>query len=567
MRQSNLALQEDYSYDIQPGVDPKDRKLGVAHLSVAFVAFLIGVFGGLLQGLARGGMLELPAWLTYYQILTAHGVLLALVFTTYFIFGFFFAGMSKTQGAFSDGLRRLGWIGFIITTIGTIMAATMILLNEASVLFTFYAPLMAHWIFYVGLTLFVVGTWVASAALLTHFYKWKKANPGKPTPLFGFMTTATLLLWLVSGLGVATTVLFQMLPWALGLTDEINVLLSRTLFWYFGHPLVYFWIMPAYMVWYTVIPKLIGGRLFSASLAKLAFVLFLLFSIPVGFHHQLMEAGITEFWKFLQTVLTFVVVVPSLLTAFSIFATFEQTGREQGGKGLFSWIKKLPWKDVRFFAPFMGMLVFIPAGAGGIINASFQMNAVIHNTLWVVGHFHLTVGTTVLLTFFGAAYWLLPHLTGRRFTKHANRCGMVQTWLWVIGMFLMSGAMHILGLFGAPRRTAYTTYQDHPAALEWFEGIFVSHITVGIGGVILTAAGVLMFYNFIYLTFLAPKGETEFPVTPDPDDTARTPKFLENWKLWIAITIVLILFAYTIPLYDMIVNSPPGSPGFGNLIR
>ncbi|SDZ12962.1 cytochrome c oxidase subunit 1 [Evansella caseinilytica] len=548
-------------------ISPKDKTLSIVHIAIAFVAFLLGVFGGLLQGLVRGGMIELPSWIGYYQILTLHGVLLALVFTTYIIFGFFFAGMSKTHGAFSDGLRKLGWAGFSVLSLGTVIAAVMMLTNQASVLYTFYAPLQAHWLFYVGLALFVVGTWLSGAALLAHYFKWKKANPGQPTPLFGFMTTATIVLWIVASLGVAATVLLQLIPWALGLTDTINIVLSRTLFWYFGHPLVYFWIMPAYMVWYLVIPKVIGGRLFSSSLARLAFVLFLLFSIPVGFHHQLMESGISGFWKYMQTILTFVVVVPSLLTAFSIFATFEQTGREKGGKGLFSWLKKLPWGDVRFFAPFMGMLIFIPAGAGGIINASFQLNSVVHNTLWVVGHFHLTVGTTVLLTFFGMSYWLIPVLTGRRFTKHANRCGMVQTWLWAIGMFFMSGAMHLLGLVGAPRRTAYATYQDHPQALQWFEGIFTSHVTVAIGGVILTAAGILMFYNFIYLTFLAPKGETEFPMTADPIDTPHTPKYLDNWKLWIGIAIALILFAYTIPIYDMIVNAPPGSPPFSNLIK
>ncbi|MFP3381868.1 cbb3-type cytochrome c oxidase subunit I, partial [Bacillus sp. SIMBA_069] len=73
----------------------------------------------------------------------------------------------------------------------------------------------------------------------------------------------------------------------------INVMLSRTLFWFFGHPLVYFWLMPAYMAWYVCIPRIIGGHVFSDSLSRLAFILLLLFSIPVGFHHQLMEPGIS----------------------------------------------------------------------------------------------------------------------------------------------------------------------------------------------------------------------------------------------------------------------------------
>ncbi len=566
MKNTTLTVNE-YTLDTNVKVAPKDAALSLAHIYVAFIAFIIGALMGLLQGLVRGGLIELPSWLGYYQILTVHGVLLALVFTTYFIFAFLFAGVSRTLGGMSNGIRRVGWIGFWITTIGTLLAAWLILLGKASVLYTFYAPLQAHPFYYIALTLFIVGTWIAGAAILAHYFCWKKTNKEQKTPLFGYMATATIILWIIACLGVAATVLFQMIPWAFGLTDKINVLLSRTLFWYFGHPLVYFWLLPAYMAWYVCIPKIIGGKLFSDSLARLAFVLFLLFSIPVGFHHQLMEAGVSEFWKFVQTILTFTVIVPSLMTAFSIFGTFEQTARAKGGSGVLSWLGKLPWNDVRFFAPFMGMVIFIPAGTGGVINASHQMNAVIHNTLWVVGHFHLTVGSTVILTFFGTSYWLIPHLTGRKFTPFLNRLGMLQTWLWTIGMFFMSGSMHLMGILGAPRRTAYTTYQNHATALAWFDGMFTNYVTVAIGAAILTIAAGLMFYNFIYMTWLAPKGETAFPISEPASDTSTTPKILENWKLWIGIAALLILFAYTIPVYNMIVHAPPGSPGFNYLIN
>ncbi|WP_078382465.1 b(o/a)3-type cytochrome-c oxidase subunit 1 [Sutcliffiella halmapala] len=547
---------------IRPEVDPRDAKLSMAYIYIAFGALFLGTMAGVVQGLVRGGLIELPYSISYYQLLTAHGVLLALVLTTFFIFGFLHAGMSRTMGAMSSLERRLGWGGYAVLTVGTLLSFTMILLNDASVLYTFYAPLQASPFYYIGLTLFVVGTWLGGASLLTHYFRWKKQNRGKLTPLFGFMTVGTILLWFVASIGVAATVLLQFLPWSLGLVDNINILLSRTLFWYFGHPLVYFWLLPAYIAWYVCIPQIIGGKLFSDSLARLAFILFLLFSIPVGFHHQLMEAGISEFWKYLQVVLTFAVIVPSLLTAFSIFATFELTGRAKGATGAFGWVKKLPWKDARFFAPFMGMLFFIPAGTGGIINASNQLNAVVHNTLWVVGHFHITVGSTVILTFFGIAYWLIPVLRGRQYTARMNKLAMLQTILWTVGMFFMSGAMHLLGLLGAPRRTAYTTYQDHPTAIAWFEGIFASQITMALGGVILFVASMLMIYIVINLAFFAPKAHTAFPIGEIADDARATPRIFENWKLWIGIAIALILFAYTIPLIDMIQHAPPGSPPF-----
>uniref|UniRef100_C5D2J3 Cytochrome c oxidase subunit I n=1 Tax=Geobacillus sp. (strain WCH70) TaxID=471223 RepID=C5D2J3_GEOSW len=539
-------------------VDRRDAKLALAHIYVAFTALALGGLAGLLQTLVRSGKFNLPSGISYYTILTTHGVLLGLVLTTFFIIGFQFAAVSRTAGTFSDRVRFFGWIGFWTMTIGTAMTAFFILTGQASVLYTFYAPLQAHPGFYLGLTLVVVGSWISGFAIFAHYARWKKQNPGKASPLLTFMAVVNMILWLVSTLGVAATVLIQLLPWSLGITDRVNVLVSRTLFWYFGHPLVYFWLLPAYMVWYAVIPKIIGGKIFSDSLARLAFILFLFLSIPVGFHHQLLEPGITPFWKYVQVVLTLMVVVPSLMTAFAMFATFEAYGRSKGATGLFGWLRKLPWGDARFFAPFVGMVFFIPAGAGGIINASHQMNQVVHNTIWVTGHFHLTVATTVVLTFFGAAYWLIPHLSGRVMTKAMNRLAIIQTVVWTIGMSFMSGSMHFAGLLGAPRRSAFSTYGNSPQALEWIP----YQIAQAVGGTILFIGIILVLVIVINLAFFAPKGETEFPVAEAAEPQERTALAMENWKLWIGITVALILIAYTIPFVDMIQNAPPGSKGY-----
>lgn len=539
-------------------VDARDGKLAMAHIYVAFVALALGGLAGLLQVLVRSGKLELPAGISYYTILTTHGVLLGLVLTTFFIIGFQFAAVSRTAGTLSDRVRFWGWVGFWLMTIGTAITAFYILVGEASVLYTFYAPLQAHAGFYIGLTLVVVGSWISGFAMFAHYAKWKKAHPGQVSPLLTFMSVVNMVLWLICSLGVAATVLFQFIPWSLGYVDRINVLVSRTLFWYFGHPLVYFWLLPAYMIWYAIIPKIIGGKMFSDSLARMSFILFLIFSIPVGFHHQLVEPGIDPAWKYLQVVLTFMVVIPSLMTAFSMFATFEMYGRSKGATGLFGWLRKLPWGDARFFAPFVGMLFFIPAGAGGLVNASHQLNQVVHNTIWVTGHFHLTLATTVVLTFFGAAYWLIPHLTGRVMTKAMNRLAITQTIVWSVGMIFMSSAMHFAGLLGAPRRSSFSTYGDAPQALEWIP----YQIAQAVGGTILFIGIILVLIIVTNLAFFAPKGETEFPVAEVAEQAERTPLVFENWKLWIGIAVVLILIAYTVPFIDMIQNAPPGSKGF-----
>lgn len=541
-----------------------DRKLAITNIVVAYIAFLIGTFCGLMQVFIRNDALTLPPWLDYYQILTAHGVLLALIFTTYFIFAFLISGMSYSLGAFGPKVRSFSWLGFIVTTAGTILATVEIIAGKASVLYTFYAPLQASGWYYVGLALFVVGTWIYSFALIGHYVKWKKEHKKQLSPLFAYMTISTLILWIIACLGVVATVLFQFIPWAFGWVDTINVELSRSLFWYFGHPLVYFWLLPAYMAWYVVVPKIIGGKVFSDSLARLSFVLFILFSIPVGFHHQLTEPGISSFWKFLQTVLTFMVIIPSLMTAFSMFGTFERTGRLKGASGLFGWLFKLPWKDIRFTSLFIAMFFFIPGGAGGIINASFQLNEVVHNTLWVVGHFHITVGTPVAMTFMGLTFWLIPYLTGRKLTKAIQKLAFIQIITWSIGMLLMSTSQHILGLLGAPRRTAFAGYLDDPSALEWFNGLLSNHVTMAIGGTILFLSAMILIYIVFQTLFFAPKATenelVEFPMAES--DLEQTPKYLENWWIWIGIAFALIAFAYTIPLAEMIHHAPPGSSGF-----
>lgn len=542
-----------------------ERKLALWNIGVAYTAFLIGTLAGLLQVFIRNDALTLPAWLDYYQILTAHGVLLALIYTTFFIFAFFITGMSKSLGAFGPKVLLWNWIGFLVMLAGTILATVMIISGKASVLYTFYAPLMASAWYYVGLALVVVGSWIMSFALVGHYMKWRKANRGQLSPLFAFMTVSTIVLWIIACLGVVAAVLFQFIPWAFGWVDTINVELSRTLFWYFGHPLVYFWLLPAYMAWYVIVPKILGVPVFSDSLARFAFILFILFSIPVGFHHQLMEPGISHFWKFFQVVLTFMVIIPSLMTAFSMFANFERAGRKNGGKGLFGWFTTLPWKDVRFTSVFIAMAFFIPGGAGGIINASFQLNEIVHNTLWIVGHFHITVGTPVAMTFMGLTFWMIPYLTGRKFSKVMQKLAFIQIGTWTVGMILMSTAQHILGLLGAPRRTAYSNYNDHPSALEWFDGILTNHVTMAIGGSILFLSAMLLLYIVIMSAFISPKAvEThefvEFPLAES--DKAATPKILENWKVWIGIAIALIIIAYAIPVFQMLQHAPPGSKGF-----
>ncbi len=531
------------------------------HLIFGVTALAIGSLFGPLQAFEFAGW-DLypyirPLFQSYYQGLTLHGVLNALVFTTFFITGFL--TFTVTFGL-KRQLRypRLNSVGFWTMVVGLVTTAIPTLLNEASVLYTFYPPMRAHWAFYLGLTLVVVGSWIEGYGMFFTYAAWRKVNPGVRTPLMSIAALITMAMWQIATLGVAIEILTMLLPWSLGLLPGVDPQLARTYFWFTGHPLVYFWLLPAYISWYAMLPKQAGGKLFSDTLARLAFWLFLILSVPLGFHHQYVDPGVPEAWKYLHALLTYSVFFPSMMTAFTVIASLESGGRARGGTGLFGWLRALPWGDPSVVSQLLAGILFMFGGISGIANASYNVNLVLHNTAWVPGHFHLTVGTAVTMSFMGIMYWLVPYLTGKKLWM--PKLAVAQAWLWFIGMAIFSNAMHVLGLLGAPRRTPLGLAPYVPE--EWGGHL----LRVGIGGAILFVSAYL-FVTIIAVTAFRKKTaevatEVEVPVAEARQDPALTPSWLDRWRPWLVGTVALILVAYGPQLFEQISNMQLTSPGF-----
>lgn len=528
------------------------------NLYVGLIALALGTALGPLQGLQYAGVDVFgalsPVIQSYYQALTLHGVLNALVWTTFFIMGFsiFVTVRMLNRPLQSPGLA---WAGFWVMVAGVGLAAYAILTNRASVLYTLYLPMQAHPTFYLGATLLVVGTWIVSAGLVLTYRQWRAANPGVRTPLGVFGTLINLALWALATLGVAAEMLFLAIPWSLGVVAGTDPLLARTLFWFFGHPLVYFWLLPAYVSWYAMVPKQAGGKLFSDPLARLAFLLLLILSVPVGFHHQFTDPGVSQVWKGLHTVLTFGVAFPSFLTAFNLAASLEVGGRTRGGRGLLGWIGALPWGDPSFAAQVLAMVMFAFGGIGGLINASYDLNLVVHNTTWVPGHLHLTVGTAVTLTFMGILYWLLPALTGKALWSRG--VALAQAYVWFFGMAIFSFGFHWAGLLGVPRRVFM------PAASYSLPGQGLPLGLAAFGGVILFVSAVLFFLNVV-MTLAASKAPAreEMPVADALSGPETAPAVFERWRVWLSAAVVLILIGYGPPLVELVRAASFTSPGF-----
>ncbi|WP_226679275.1 cbb3-type cytochrome c oxidase subunit I [Mesobacillus jeotgali] len=540
------------------GISQEDARISKSYLSIAFIALLLGGLLGLLQGLNRAGVLQLPPWLNYYQVLTAHGILLVVVLSAFFTIGYFYAGLSHTLGGLLPKVRKMAWIGFWMKIFGFVLVVIPILKNEASVMYTFYPPMAASPMFYFGLVFIVLGVWMLSVGAFTQVANWRRNHKGQHLPILAFFATGVFVLLVGATAFVAVEVLFMIIPWTLGWTDGINVLLARTLFWAFGHTAVNIWYLTAVSAWYVIVPKIIGGTRWNDLLTRMVVIPLVIMNITGGFHHQIIDPGISESIKYMHVFMSLAIGFPSLMTAYAMFRVFERTARAKGGKGLVGWYKKMPWGDVRFLSPFIAMVAFIPAGAGGIAQSTNQLDQVVHNTMWVVGHFHLTLGMSVIMTFFGISYWLVPYLSKRVLTPAMNRLGVIQTVIWTIGMVIMSISMHVVGLFGSPRRTSFTTYGDFAETLGWNPYM----AAIGIGASLLLIAVILQVYAVFNLMFFAPKGVTEFPIAEEEAGAAKTPYWTERWGIWVVLMLLVVSMAYVLPIADMIMNAPPGSPPF-----
>ena len=534
------------------------RKLILAHIWVAVLAFGVAAAMAMMQAISRAN-LELPFRTArmYYMSVTAHGVLMALVFTTFFIMALGYVIARQEIGAIK--WPRLAWTCYFVSLAGVVMALATVFTFKSSVLYTFYPPLQAHPLFYIGLTLLVVGSWGWVAIMIASWRQAKTTHPDRPVSLAFHGTVANAMLWALATIGVAAEMLFQLIPWSLGLSKTIDPLLARTLFWYFGHPLVYFWVLPAYTIWYTVLPREAGGKLFSEPLGRMVFSLFLILSTPVGLHHQFQDPGIPAGWKLLHTFNTMIISFPSFVTAFTIVASLEVAGRLRGGKGLFGWIRTLPWGNPMVASVLLACLLFMVGGFGGAVNAAYMLNSVVHNTAWIAAHFHLTVGSAAALTFMGTCYWLVPKVSGR--SLELGLLAKVQPYLWFLGMALFSFTGHIAGLMGLPRRVFTTDYAGAPQAHMWKGLTTIS----ALGGVVLFASA--GFFVLVMLgTLLAGK-----PIEPEPivwAESLGTPAGgyrLTVWDrlgLWFAVAVVLVLIAYVVPIWDILHLTRYGSPGF-----
>ncbi len=529
------------------------RRLILAHFWLAFATFALALLLGAWQMYVRSPLhtwISDPEW--YYRSVTAHGTAMAYVLPTLVAMGF---GYFVTETSLKRTLigRHWAWLGFALVAIGTVTAVVPVALGFATVLYTFYPPLIGSPFYYLGVVLVVVGSWIWVALMSVNLYRWKHDNPGVPVPLPMFASVAGSYLWAWTAVGAAIELLFQIIPVSLGLVSTIDAGLARVFFSWTLHAIVYFWLMPTYIAYYTIVPRAIGGRLFSDTMGRIAFILFLVVAMPIGVHHVFQDPQVGAGFKFMHSVFTAMVTVPTLLTVFTICASVEIAGRLRGGRGVLGWISALPWGNPLMLAVAFSFVMLGFGGAGGVINMSYQLDNTIHNTQWITGHFHLIFGGAIVIMYFAIAYDVWPHLTGRALACY--RLMRAQLWTWFIGMIVLTFPWHWVGILGMPRRMAFYDYSD-PSLAAWALPVVMSVV----GGAILLVSGVL-FIAVLIDGHRAPRAEPgTYRFSVAVHEPKVLPAALNGFGLWLGLMVGLTVINYGFPILNLLSVSGKSVP-------
>ena len=538
----------------------RNRGLVLAHFWVAFAAFGVALLLGEWQMFARSPLN--PALGTsdlYYRSVTAHGSAMGYVLPTLVAMGF---GYAITELALKRPLVgvRWAWAGLILVVVGAVTAMAPVSLGYASVLYTFYPPMIGSPFYYIGVVLVVVGSWIWVALMSINLMHWKRHNPDVPVPLPMFANVAGAFLWGWTAVGAAIEVLVLILPVALGLRNTIDAGLSRVFFSWTLHAIVYFWLMPTYIAYYTIFPRAIGGRLYSDVMGRVAFILFVVVAMPIGIHHLFADPQVGSGFKFVQSAFTALVALPTLVTVFTICASAEIAGRLRGGRGPFGWIAALPWDNPMMLAVAFSFAMLGFGGAGGLINMSYQFDASVHNTQWITGHFHLIFGGAIVIMYFVIAYDIWPHLTGRALDSFGLM--RAQLWTWFAGMIVLSFPWHWVGILGMPRRMAFYDYTD-PAIAAQADWVTMSVI----GGALLLLSGVLFFIVLArgQTALRAEPAAYRFSVAVHPP--RALPAALNGFGLWLGLMVGLTVVNYGFPIAHLLATAGMAVPAINVGVR
>ena len=462
----------------------------------AFVGVVWLLIGGLL---AIGVVLtRWPAvrWLeadTFYMVLTAHGLDMLIFWIIFFEIAILHF-CSSTLLRCRIATPKIAWLGFALMVIGSVLNNVAVFRGGSSVMMTSYVPMMAEPSFYLGIILFAVGALIGCFVFfgtLVVARREKTYEGSIPLVTFGALTAAIIAVFtLLSG----AMIIIPAWLMSLGLMT-VDPLIYRTVWWALGHSSQQINVAAHVSVWYLVAAIALGAKPMSERVSRTAFLLYILFLQLASAHHLLADPGVGTAWKVVNTsYFMYLAVLASMLHGLTVPGAMEVAQRQKGyTKGLFEWLRKAPWGNPTFSGVFISIIGFgFLGGITGVMMGTEQLNLIIHNTIYVPGHFHATVVIGTTLSFMALTYFLIPVLFKRE--TIAPKLAQWQPYLFGLSMYGFCLVMMGAGTLGVSRRHWDMAFQGAALAYEWPGAAYMMMGLVGVFGIAAIAGGAIYIY-------------------------------------------------------------------------
>jgi cytochrome c oxidase subunit 1 len=462
-----------------------------ANAVVGVVFLLVGGILALLVTLTRWPAVHLLPADWFYLILTAHGLDMLVFWIIFFeIAVLYFCASSLLRCRLAT--PKVAWVAFGLMVVGAVVNNIAVFKGDSSVMFTSYVPMGAHWSFYLGLILFAVGALVACFVFLGTLVIGRAErtyNGSIPLVTFGALTACIIAIFTIAS---GAIILIPTFLWSIGMVDHIDSLMYRTVWWGFGHSSQQINVSAHVAVWYAIAAIVFGAKPLSEKVSRTAFLLYIFFLQLASAHHLLADPGLTSNWKIFNTSYAmYLAVLASMVHGLTVPGSIEVAQRAKGfNKGLFEWLRKAPWGNPVFSGMFMSLIGFgFLGGISGVMMGTEQLNLIIHNTVYVPGHFHATVVVGTTLAFMSLTYFLIPTLFQREvmFPKLAQW----QPYLFGIGMSAFAVLMMGAGTLGIPRRHWDITFAGNAMGHEFPGTAYLMLGLMAIAGIMAIIGGAI----------------------------------------------------------------------------
>jgi len=472
------------------------EKLIWVNAVTAVVALLVGGILAIGVVLTRWPAVHWLAADTFYMVLTAHGIDMLIFWIIFFEVAVLYF-CSSTLLRCRLATPKFAWLAFVLMLVGAIMNNVAVFQGGSSVMMTSYVPMMASPFFYLGLILFAVGALIACFVFLGTLVvaKRDKTYQGSvPLVTFGAITAAIIAVFTIASGAIILIPTFLL---SVGVINAVDPLIYRTIWWAFGHSSQQINVAAHISIWYAVAAIAFGAKPMSERVSRGAFLLYILFLQLASAHHLLADPGVSTAWKVVNTsYFMYFAVLASMIHGLTIPGAIEVAQRAKGyNNGLFEWLRKAPWSNPVWSGVFISLIGFgFLGGISGVMMGTEQLNMIIHNTVYVPGHFHATVVVGTTLSFMALTYFLIPVLFRREMINPG--LAKYQPYMFGLSMYFFCLVMMGAGTLGVSRRHWDMSFGGAAMAYEWPGAAYLMMGLVGVAGIAAILGGAI----YIYIT-------------------------------------------------------------------